>query len=90
MPSAVSVRAVLVSVYLLMKLRVHTGWAAAVTAKIGNMENTKAWFLLCGSGSGDGKNREHRKYEGLIPCARCGSGTRNFVTAVERVAPLLR
>ena len=24
-------------------------------------------------GSGDGKNREHRKYEGLVPFARCGS-----------------
>ena len=23
---------------------------------------------------GDGKNREHRKYEGLIPFLRCGSG----------------
>ena len=32
----------------------------------------RMWY---GSGSGDGKNREHRTYECLIPLMRCGSGT---------------
>ena len=30
--------------------------------------------MRCGSGSGDGKNREHRTSECLIPFMQCGSG----------------
>ena len=41
-------------------------------------ESISAAWQRCGSGKSgdDGKIREHRKYEGLFPFVRCGSGTR--------------
>ena len=41
--------------------------ATAVTAKIGTMQNTKAYFIAFSQCySSDGKNRDHAKYESLI------------------------
>ena len=43
--------------------------------KTTSCDSTHEVRMRYGSGSGDGKNLEHGKYECLIPVMRCGSGT---------------